>query len=136
VKPSEWRKHIQAATQAADRLEVPDDATLEGQLLEQLGNFCTSRVAGRNLDELLIKKPYTADGRSYFVVADFISWLIQHRFPARIDERQAYLLLRNHDLEHHRSVLKGKEIGYWSVPEFQKQTEAHAVPRQEPEQAM
>lgn len=136
IKPAEWRKHIQEATQAADRLEVPDDATLVGQVIEQLGNFCTSRVAGRSLDELLMKKPFTADGRSYFVVADFISWLIQHRFPTRIDERQAYLLLRDHDLQHHRSTLKGKEMGYWSVPEFQKQTEEHTAVRRTPEEAM
>lgn len=136
IKPAEWRKHIQESTQKADTLEVPDDATLEGQVLEQLGNFCTGRVAGRSLDELLLKKPYTAEGRSNFVIADFISWLIAHRFQTRIDERQAYLLLRNHKLEHHRATLKGKEIGYWSVPEFQKQTEEHTVPRQAPEEAM
>lgn len=136
IKPAEWRKHIQACTQDAELLKVPDDATLIGQVIEQLGIFCTSRVAGRSLDELLLKKPYTADGRSNFVVADFISWLIQHRFPTRIDERQAYLLLREHDLQHHRAVLKGKEIGYWSVPEFQKQTEEHSVPRQPAEEPM
>ncbi len=136
VKPAEWRKLIQATTQTATRLEVPDEAKLAGQVIEQLGNFCTSRVAGRSLDELLMHKPFTDDGRSYFVVADFIAYLVQHRFSTRIDERQAYLLLRDHDLQHHRSTLKGKEIGYWSVRAFQAQTEEHAVPRRAPEEAM
>lgn len=136
VKPGEWRDLIQRAIDAAERLEVPDDATADGQLWDYLTRFCTSRVAGKNLDELLMGKPFTDEKRSYFIASDFVAYLVQHRFPNRINERLAYLSLKDRDLQHHRETLKGKVVNFWSVPAFVAQTEEHDVPTQPPPEAM
>lgn len=138
IKPNQWRELVQEATTGAALMEVPDDATAGGQLLEFLEKFCTARAAGKALDELLMGRPYTdvEAGRSYFVAAAFVAYCIQHRFPNRINEREAYLMLRDAGLEHHRSEMKGKMVSYWSVPAFKAQSKDHDVPRAPAPEAM
>lgn len=139
IKPTAWRNMIQDRIANAKTMEVPDDATAAGQLWDFLAKFCTARAAGRNMDELLMGKPYTSTGdgaRSYFVSSDFVAYLIQQRFPNRVSERLVYLWLRDRDLKTHHEVIKGKPLNFWSVPAFRTQTKEHDVPRQEPGDAM
>ncbi len=136
VKPGQWRDLIQQAIETATPLEVPEDATSDGQLWDYLTRFCTSRVAGKELDELLMGRPYTDATRSYFVASDFVAYLVQHRFPNRINERLLYLSLRDRELQHHRTELKGKTLAYWSVPAFKAQSEEHAIPVKQAPEAM
>ena len=136
MKPALWRALVQTRVERAAEMAVPEDATMDGQLWEHLNRFCTSRVVGRSLDELLLGKPFTDDTRSYFVATDFLKYLSQHRFPGKMNERMLYVSLRPRGLEHHRSPLKGVVVSYWSLPAFIKQTEEHSVPKGEVKGAM
>jgi hypothetical protein len=130
VKPNTWRMIIQDRLERVKVVVIPDDATREGQLWVHLGRFCTSRLVGKHLDDLLRNLPFTdeAAARTYFCSADFLQYLQQHRVSG-IAERDLYRWLRKRGVEHHTSKIKGKQLSYWSVPAFERQTEDHSVPR-------
>lgn len=129
VKDSTWREIVTERLNKANRTAVPEDATKEGQLLVLLVRFCTSKVIGRKLDELLMGKPYTdpKEGRTYFQAADFIAYL--YRNKGSISERELYRVLNRRGVKSHTAVLKGKELTYWSLPAITGQTEPFDVPR-------
>lgn len=130
IKPATWKKMIMEKLASADTVEVPEDATREGQLWVHLSRFCTSRVAGRALDEVLMGKPYTDEKTSitYFQAADFFQYLQQHRVSG-ISERDVWKLLHRRGADKLSKVIKGKATQLWTVPAFSTQTEEHAVPR-------
>ena len=136
IKKGAWRGLVQSRMDSATDLYPPTDATGEGQLMEQLSRFCTSRVVGKALDELLMGKPYTdhKNHRTYFISTDFLQYLAQHRFPKRVDESTLYMMLMNKGLEPHRKEIKGVMLAYWSIPAFETQTEDFDVPSKEPDE--
>lgn len=137
IKPGAWQAIIRDRLATAEIVDVPDDATKRGQLWVHLERFCTSRVVGRSLDELLLGKPYTdpEKGRTFFCSSDFMDHLQRHR-AGSITEKDLYKWLRERGVEHHFSVIKGKGVNHWSVPAFTGQTEAFDVPRVPPSEAM
>jgi hypothetical protein len=137
VKASTWEGIVRERIEAVEEVEVPEDATREGQLWVQLSKFCTGRSVGKKLDELLLGKPYTDEvvGRSYFCAADFLQFLAQHR--VQVNEKDLYRFLRRRaDVRHHGTQIKGKFLNYWSVKAFDRQTAEHDVPRKAPPEAM
>jgi len=137
IKPAKWKELLQEKLSKVEVVDVPEDATKEGQLWVHLHRFCTSRVQGKTLDELHLGKPYTdkEKGRTYFCSSDFMQFLQQHRVQG-IDEKRLFAWLRERDVEHHKGSIKGKFINYWSVPMFTEQTESHDVPRGTKPEAM
>lgn len=130
-----WDEMLKEKLAKVVRVEVPTDATPSGQLLVHLQRFCTSRVVGKHLDDLLRGLPFTDEkkGRTFFCSSDFLSYLQTHRVNG-IDEKELYTILRPRDLETHIEKVKGKTLTFWSVPAFEKQTEEHTIPHvQSPE---
>jgi hypothetical protein len=135
LKASKWKALLEEALSTLTVIDVPEDATREGQMLTHLHNFCTSRGRARVKDELLMGKPYVNGARTYFTSTSFITYLSTHRVSG-VSERDLYRWLRDIGLETHRERLKGKEIAFWSVPSFSEQTEDHVVPRVAPKDQM
>lgn len=137
VKAGAWQDIVRERLSRLTTAQVPEDATKEGQFWVHVQRFCTSRTRGRSMDELLLGKPYTdvAVGRTYFCSADLFQYLTQHRFSGAT-EKDVYRWLRDREVEHHFSILKGKGLNYWSLPAFQEQTEPHGVPRGAPPEKM
>lgn len=137
IKPEVWKKIISEKLTEVEKVEVPVDATREGQLWVHLSRFCTSKVSGKALDELLMGKPFTdeIEGRSYFCSSDFMQYLTQHRVSG-VSERELWRWLKRCKAEHHYGMVKGKGLNYWSVPAFEKQTEEFKVPIVEQKDAM
>lgn len=131
VKGPRWQGIVRERLAKVTVVPVPQDATKEGQWWVHLSDYCTSRVAGRSLDELLIGKPYTDAQRSYFRSSDFLSYLQQQRVTG-VDAKGLYAWLRRErsgmSVQHHFVTLKGKGVNCWSVAAFSSQTEEHAVP--------
>ena len=130
IKPATWNTMMREKLAAVEEVNVPVDATREGQLSSHLQDFCTSRVQGKALDEILMGKPFTDDKlkRTYFRGMDFMQYLTSHRVSG-VSEKDLWRWLRRIDADHHSGSLKGKSINYWSVPAFPMQTEDFAVPR-------
>jgi hypothetical protein len=135
LKPASWARFVDETLARCEMEEVPSDATPEGQLSGHLTRFCTGRAQARTLDELLLGKPLTQDGRSYFIAADFLAYLQQQRVPG-ITERRLYAWLRGRGLEAKQQVLKGQKVQVWDVPAFEGQTEEFDVPQIEEEERM
>lgn len=130
MAPHQWQKHLVEHLAGVQVVIPPPDALPVGQMLFHLQRFCNGRAQARSLDELLLGKPFSEKGRSYFVAADFLGYLQQQRVTG-MTERKLYGWLREHDVQHHSSIIKGRSSDYWSIPEFSKQTEAFTVPRDE-----
>lgn len=130
IKNATWVKLVREKLGALETVEVPEDATREGQLWVHLHRFCTSRVVGKSMDELLLGKPYTDEGEriTYFCAADFLAYLQQHRFMGAT-ERELYKFLRKRGAGHKFQLLKGKGVNTWHVPAFTKQEEPFEVPQ-------
>lgn len=135
LKPARWRTLIASLLDDVEVRAVPNDATRRGQLISHLSRFCTGRVRAKALDEMLLGKPFTEGGRTYFVSTDFFSYLAQHRFYG-LSEREVYSALEPTGVDHHSGVIKGKATVYWSVPAFPEQTEAYDVPVAPAQEAM
>lgn len=129
IRPQTWRKIIQDRLDKITVQKVPDDARRDGQLMSHLQDYCTSKVSAKNRDELLLGKPWTDDkgSRTYFRSADFLKHLQSHRVNG-FNEKELYLQLREHGIAHGFFNLKGKGVNVWSIPAFERQTEAHDVP--------
>lgn len=137
IKQGTWNTMVRERLAAVEDVEVPIDATKEGQLWSHLSDFCTSKVRGKALDEIMLGKPFTDAKlqRTYFRGLDFMQYLTQHRI-AGVAERDLWRWLRRMKAEHHSTSLKGKFVNYWSVPAFAEQTEEFTVPRTEQPGAM
>jgi hypothetical protein len=131
-RPTAWNALVARMAAEAPQLEVPDVATGAGQVFVHLGRFCTGRAQGKSIDELLLGKPYTEGGRTYFTAPDFLAYCHQNRVG--VTEMKLYLWLNDRGLEHGVMTLKGRQVDVWSVPEFPVQTAPFDVPR-DPEAA-
>lgn len=137
MKPTTWSALVKEKIETSEALEVPTDATREGQLWSHLSDFCTSKVQGKALDEIMMGKPFTneKEQRTYFRGTDFLQYLTQHRVSG-VSERDLWRWLRRMEAKPHSQNLKGKTTSFWSVPSFPAQTEDFAVPRTDNPEAM
>jgi len=135
LKGPAWQRIVREKLESAEHVDVPKDATKEGQLGEHLQAFCTGRSRARALDELLMGKPFmdVENGRTFFRASDFFAYLQQHRV-AGVSEKGVYAWLKREGVDHHFYKLKGKGVNCWSVVSFEEQTAEHDVPRVEKEE--
>lgn len=130
ISSGDWQKIVRDKLSTIQVVQAPEDATKRGQFITHLQRFCTSRVRGSSLDELLLGKPYTdrESGLTYFCSTDLFQYLTQHRFTGAT-EREMFGWLREIKVTDHFRIIKGKGVRYWAVPNFPEQTEDHDVPR-------
>lgn len=137
IKPSSWDAIVRSKLASIEVIKVPEDATKEGQFWGHVQQFCTSKVKGRSMDELLLHKPFTdpKEALTYFRSADLIQYLTQNRFNGAT-EKDVWKWLRKRGAKHHFLNLKGQGVNCWSIPSFESQTEEHEVPRAPPTERM
>lgn len=125
IKPRAWTLLINRHLKNADVIVAPEDASPSGQLAYLFEQFCTTRAQARQKEDLLMGKPWTEDGRTYFRSNDFKTFLLQQKFnDMKIHEVYAAIRSRYSVIEK-QFKLKGKGCRCWSVPEFVQQAEAH-----------
>lgn len=129
-----WKKTIREKLKEAEVKAVPLDATRRGQILTHLHLYCTGRAVAKTLDEILLNKPFTEDGRTYFLPLGFTEHLAQRRAAA--SERDLYNWLLYIGLQSHEKRIKRKLVRYWSVPAFTEQEEEFETPRAPGEEEM
>ena len=117
-----WHALVEQVVNEAQDVEAPDDAGPEGRLINMLEDFCTNHAEARAIDELLLGRPFTAEGRTLFRGKDFMRYLDQHHFRD-MKERAVWAVLRRQGAEHRRVELKGKTVTCWTVAAFARQTE-------------
>lgn len=137
VKGPKWAEMVRNLLANCEVIEVPEDATPEGQLWGLLEEFCNGRQQAKTRDEIR-KKPWTPTertrgeanvviGRTYFTSTSFRAFLEQYRFRVSND-RQIWNWLKDRGAEHGAWNIKNRTVNWWSVPSFPTQNEDFSVP--------
>ena len=126
VKENVWRQIIQQLLDALTVVEVPKESSTEGHFMELLESFCTERPA-RERDELLLHKPWTNKGKTYFRLADLMEYLHRHNFK-EYQRNRLTSKLKQLNGEPYFFNIKGKGVNVWYIDEFIAQDEEHDLP--------
>jgi len=126
VKENVWRQIIQQLLDSLTIVEVPKESSTEGHFLELLENFCTERPA-RERDELLLHKPWTDAGKTYFRLGDLMEHLHRNNFKEYQRNKLTSKLKQLHG-EPFFFNIKGRGVNVWFIEEFQSQDEPHDLP--------
>ena len=118
---------------------LPEDASAEGQVWELIEAFCTRNEGTK--EDLLLGRPWTEDGRTYFRLSDLMRFLASQQFKdykvqqlAKVIKLKVFRDKKGNPLpeaeqpKHHEMNIKGKFVNLWSLPEFAKQTSSFDVP--------
>ena len=113
-----WQALIQTLMDSGmEIIEVSDDVTIEGQFMELLESFCTDMAQANTRDEILLGKPYTEEGKTYFRIKDLKDYLAKHRFTD-MQTNQIASKLRDLKAKHKFFNIKGRGTNVWYINEF------------------
>lgn len=122
-----WQAAVQHAMDSVTVVEAPDDASPEGQFWEMVESFCTGRGQAMTKEEIVLGRPFTEGGRTYFRLIDLVTFLQIHKF---VEFRTVKIssLLNEHGSDHHVDNFKGRTVNYWSIPSFAAQNRPFDLP--------
>ena len=126
VKDDVWRRIIQQLLDVITIIEVPAESSTEGHFMELLEAFCTERPA-RERDELLLHKPWTDKGKTYFRLADLMDYLHRNNFK-EYQRNKLTSKLKQLEGEPYFFNIKGKGVNVLHIKEFTAQSEPHNLP--------
>jgi hypothetical protein len=119
IQDRAWQALIQNLMNGGmEIIEVSEDVTIEGQFMELLESFCTDMAQANTRDEILLGKPYTEDGKTFFRIKDLKEYLIKHRFTDMETNRVASKL-RDLKAGHKFWNIKGRGTNVWFINEFE-----------------
>lgn len=124
VKPAVWQKLVQDRLTNVELIEAPKEASADGRVMWHLEQFCVVTANARVREEMLLGKPFTDNGRHYFRSEDLKRYLDQHGFRDMTMRKIWGLLRHRAGAKHEQFNIRGKCVQAWSVPAFDKQTEA------------
>lgn len=123
VKINKWQTKISELLLTCQVVELPEDSSPVGMLLQHLEHFCIGRAQCEDWDDLAgSNKPYTdpESNITYFKLKDFLDYLDRCRFK-EMKRPQITVALKQHGCSTGGHKVKGKFINLWSVPAFEKQ---------------
>lgn len=123
VKPRKWHSKVSELLQTCQIVEMPEDATPEGQLWQYLEHFCVGRAQCEDWEDLATSTmPYTDVEQkiTYFKIKDFLDFLERNRFR-ELKMHKISVILKQRGATHGGFKIKGKYINLWSIPAFETQ---------------
>ena len=126
VKQSVWQENIERLMTNLIKIPVSDDGSLAGQFEAFLQEFCTDRAQALNRDELLLRKPWTEDGITWFRLKDLQDYLTRNKFTY-FNTGQLVQALRHLKGKSEKYNLKGRTVRVWGVPAYQQQDSAFDI---------
>ena len=127
MKEADWRDLVDGLLESATRIDVPDELTHKGLFVELVENFCTSRLQAHSPEELVVGKPWTEDGYTYFKLSALQDFLKRHNFMhytrGQITERLKEMndgdkAMHQYNYRDDRS--EWRNVRVWGVPEVNK----------------
>jgi hypothetical protein len=120
MKESLWQEIVQNLMDKALEIKVSSDGSVAGQFEAYLQEFCTDRAQALNRDEILTRRPWTEEGKTWFRLKDLQDYLTRNKFT---HYNGGQLVARLHDLgaKSDKFNLKGRTTRVWGVPAFQQQ---------------
>ena len=126
VKQSVWQEIVERLMNNLIKIPVSDDGSLAGQFEAHLQEFCTDRAQALNRDELLLRKPWTEEGTTWFRLKDLQDYLTRNKFTF-FNTGQLVQALRHLKGKSEKYNLKGRTVRVWGVPAYQTQDSAFDV---------
>jgi len=117
MKTEAWQGVVQKLMENVVIIEAPKEASADGMFYEYLERFCTSRVSARTMDEILLGRPCTNEGRHFFRMMDLLDFMERQKFR-ELKGPKISMLLNDLGGENKIHKVKGKSINLWSIPEF------------------
>lgn len=122
MKPKEWSEIINKLMESLVIIEVPDEVSMPGQIYEHLERWATGKVQAKVIEEVLMGKPYTADGTLQFRLMDFMAYLERMRVHG-ISSIKVSTILKVHKAEGTKMRIGARTVNLWSMPAFTKAPE-------------
>ena len=122
-----WQGVIQNLLDNVTIIEVPQDASIEGQFQDLLESFCTDRAQAQAKEEILLGKPFTENNQTSFRLSDLEAYLQRHNFRY-FSRPKITARLRDLGASHSGQNIKGRFVNLWSVPSFNIQTDPFNLP--------
>ena len=122
-----WQALIQNLLNSVTIIDVPKDASIEGQFLDLLEVFCTDRAQAQTKEEILLGKPFTEDNQTLFRLSDLEAYLQRHNFRY-FSRPKITARLRDLDAVHQGVNIKGRFVNLWGIPSFDSQTDPFNLP--------
>jgi hypothetical protein len=126
-----WQNLVQHLMDSGmEIIEVSQDASIEGQFMEHLESFCTDLAQAQAKDELLLGKPWTEEGKTFFRLSDLREYLMKHRFTDMPLNSMASKL-KELGAEHEFWNIKKKGVNVWRIDAFEYDEEGLDTPDME-----
>jgi hypothetical protein len=122
-----WQGVIQNLLDNVTLIDVPPDASIEGQFSDLVESFCTDRAQAQAKEEILLGKPYTEDGQTFFRLSDLEAYLQRHNFRY-FSRPKITARLRDMSAVHQGVSVKGRFVNLWGLPAFSTQTDPFSLP--------
>ena len=111
-----WQTKIQTLLDKVTIVEVPPDATLEGEFEDLLFSFCCERARGSEREDLLQGISVWTEGRVFFQVKDVRKHLQANDF-AHYSSNKITLRLQDMPAEKTFWRVRGRGLHVWSLPQ-------------------
>ena len=114
-----WQSQIQSLMDnGMEIIEVTSDVSTHGQFLELLESFTTDLAQASTREEVLLGKPYSEGGFTYFRIKDFREFLVKHKFT-ELETNKIASKLRDMKAQTKFWNLKGRGTNVWFIKEFE-----------------
>lgn len=118
IKEEDWIQLLNTLLEEVNIIEAPKEATPSGQFMFLLEKFCTSRMQGREIEDILMGKTFfNESGKHCFRLNDFMMFLQRQHFK-EFGLNKITAVLKMNGAEHHFKHIKGRGVNYWSVPQM------------------
>lgn len=115
LKQQSWEARVRELLKIKEDLSAPQEASLEGQIIERLLEFIVLRERARSAEDLLRGLPVEADGWVLFRIHDFRRHLKSAGLD-RTDSTWLYAKLREAGCDYRQVDVLGKKLSVWRFP--------------------
>lgn len=132
LKRENWSAIVQKLLTEVVVIDMPAEATPQGQMLSHLESFCMSRVTAKTMDEILLGKPWINDHYIHFRLNDFLSYLTMKKYNLLTLNKIATYIRDIRGYKKDFLNIKGKGVNVYVLPvtTFETQTESFTTPPQ------
>ncbi len=115
LKPVIFDEKMNDILRNAQNVEAPEESGVEGELKWFLTEFCTNRPQAQTREEVLVGKPWSEDGKTYFRAADLKKFLLANNFRELVSAK-LYAALRDIGVQHCQlAIRRGITIQVWYI---------------------
>lgn len=118
MKAQDWSALINELMTNLTVIDSPRDGSTSGHFEDLVEEFCAGRFQARNMDEILLGKPYTEGDYTLFRLSDLMRFLKESRFD-EYGRNQAVSRLKDMRAEPRVVRLAGTQKRVWAIPAFE-----------------